>query len=76
MGGTFPEIRQRREEVQAILDEEESAFAITLGRGEAMFNKYTQSCRDIQLKGLPGTYVWRLYDTYGFPVDLTKLMAE
>ena len=72
----FPEIRKKEKDVKEILDEEEQAFALTLDRGEAMFNKYAQSCRSKSSKDLPGAYVWRLYDTYGFPVDLTKLMAE
>lgn len=76
LGDIFPEIRKKEKEVKEILDEEEQAFSLTLDRGEAMFNKYAQGCRSKSLKDLPGAYVWRLYDTYGFPVDLTKLMAE
>ncbi|KAH6714529.1 tRNA synthetases class II (A)-domain-containing protein [Leptodontidium sp. MPI-SDFR-AT-0119] len=76
MGDMFPEIRKKEQEVKEILDEEEQAFALSLDRGEAMFNKYAQICQSKGSKDLPGHYVWRLYDTYGFPVDLTKLMAE
>ena len=76
MGDVFPEIRKKEQEVRSLLDEEEQAFALTLDRGEAMFNKYAQSCKSKCSKDLPGAYVWRLYDTYGFPIDLTKLMAE
>jgi len=76
LGDIFPEIRKKEKEVKEILDEEEQAFSLTLDRGEAMFNKYAQGCRSKSSKDLPGAYVWRLYDTYGFPVDLTKLMAE
>lgn len=76
MGDMFPEIRSKEQDIKEILDEEEQAFALSLDRGEAMFKKYAQSCRLKGLKHLPGDNVWRLYDTYGFPVDLTKLMAE
>ncbi|KAF2405139.1 putative alanyl-tRNA synthetase [Trichodelitschia bisporula] len=76
MGDMFPEIRQKEQDVKEILDEEEQAFAMTLDRGETMFNKFAQQCRIHDSKSLPGDQVWRLYDTYGFPVDLTKLMAE
>ena len=76
MGDMFPEIRKKEQDVKDILDEEEQAFALSLDRGEAMFNKYAKSCQATDSKDLPGAYVWRLYDTYGFPVDLTKLMAE
>ena len=75
LGDIFLEIRKKEKDVKEILDEEEQAFSLTLDRGEAMFNKYAQSCRSNSSKDLPGAYVWRLYDTYGFPVDLTRLMA-
>ena len=76
LGDIFPEIRKKEKDVKEILNEEEQAFSLTLDRGEAMFNKYAQSCQSNSSKDLPGAHVWRLYDTYGFPVDLTKLMAE
>lgn len=59
-----------------ILDEEEISFAKTLDRGERQFENYAQQAK---IKGddkLHGADVWRLYDTFGFPVDLTRLMAE
>ena len=76
MGDMFPEIKRRESDVKEILNEEEISFAKTLDRGEAMFEKYAQQCAQRGTKELPGEDVWRLYDTYGFPVDLTKLMAE
>jgi alanyl-tRNA synthetase len=59
--------------LKEILDEEEQSFSKTLDRGEALFEKYTTKATN---KTLAGADVWRLYDTYGFPVDLTRLMAE
>lgn len=76
LGDIFPEIRRKEHDVQEILNEEEQAFAITLDRGEAMLNKYARDCQFRGFKNLPGADVWRLQDTYGFPVDLTKLIAE
>jgi alanyl-tRNA synthetase len=76
MGDMFPEIKKKEQDVKEILDEEEQAFALSLDRGETMFNKYAQECHAKKSKDLSGSNVWRLYDTYGFPVDLTKLMAE
>ena len=75
MGGMFPEIAKKESDVKEILDEEKS-FSKSLDRGETMFEKYAQQCKLHDSNDLPGTDVWRLYDTYGFPVDLTKLMAE
>jgi alanyl-tRNA synthetase len=76
MGGMFPEITKKINDVKEILDEEEQAFALSLDRGETMFNKYALQAKAKNTTRLPGDQVWRLYDTYGFPVDLTKLMAE
>ncbi|KAL4899546.1 tRNA synthetases class II (A)-domain-containing protein [Aspergillus multicolor] len=76
IGDTCPEVREKEHFVKEILDDEEQPFTVTLDRGEAMFSKYAQKCHDSGSKDLPGAHVWRLYDTYGFPIDLTKLMAE
>ncbi|KAK5002212.1 Alanine--tRNA ligase, partial [Elasticomyces elasticus] len=76
MSDMFPEIAKRQLDVIEILNEEELSFAKTLDRGEAMFEKYAQKCKLHGSKQLSGSDVWRLYDTYGFPIDLTKLMAE
>lgn len=76
MGDMFPEIRKKESDIKEILDEEEKSFAKSLDRGEGMFEKYAQKAKVKGSNHLPGDDVWRLYDTYGFPVDLTKLMAE
>ncbi|KAF2118263.1 tRNA synthetases class II (A)-domain-containing protein [Lophiotrema nucula] len=76
MGDMFPEIKKKETDIKEILDEEEKSFAKSLDRGEQMFEKYAQKAKVKGSNDLPGDDVWRLYDTYGFPVDLTKLMAE
>ena len=76
MGDMFPEIRNKASDVKEILDEEELSFSKTLDRGERMFETFAQQAKLKDLKRLHGADVWRLYDTYGFPVDLTRLMAE
>jgi alanyl-tRNA synthetase len=76
MGQMFPEITKKEEDVKEILCEEELSFAKTLDRGERQFEYYAQQSKDRNLKSLHGADVWRLYDTFGFPVDLTRLMAE
>ena len=76
MGDMFPEIKRKESDVKEILDEEEAAFAKTLDRGEKQFENYAQSSKLKDSKKLHGAEVWRLYDTYGFPIDLTRLMAE
>ena len=64
------------EEVKEILDEEEESFSRTLDRGERLFDQYVSKTKDRGETKLSGKDVWRLYDTYGFPVDLTRLMAD
>ena len=76
MGTMFPEIRKKETDVKEILDEEELSFAKTLDRGERQFEVYANQSKDKNMKSLHGADVWRLYDTFGFPVDLTRLMAE
>ncbi|KAK2014864.1 tRNA synthetase class II [Colletotrichum eremochloae] len=76
MGEQFPEIVKKQDDIREILDEEEEAFARTLDRGEAQFEKYANAAIKKGETKLSGAEVWRLYDTFGFPVDLTKLMAE
>ncbi|KAJ5180371.1 hypothetical protein N7492_003581 [Penicillium capsulatum] len=76
LGDMFPELKKKQQDVMEILDEEELSFAKTLDRGERQFEQYAQQAK---LKGadkLHGADVWRLYDTFGFPVDLTQIMAE
>ena len=76
MGDMFPEIKKKETDVKEILDEEEASFAKTLDRGEKQFENYAQQSKLKDSKKLHGADVWRLYDTFGFPVDLTRLMAE
>ncbi|EPQ29336.1 uncharacterized protein PFL1_03091 [Pseudozyma flocculosa PF-1] len=76
MGHFFPEITKKIDDVKAILDEEEVSFAKTLDRGEKLFEEYAAKAKAEGKKELSGSDVWRLYDTFGFPVDLTLIMAE
>ena len=76
MGDMFPEIKKKQLDVMEILNEEEESFSKTLDRGERQFEIYAQKSKLRDSKKLHGADVWRLYDTFGFPVDLTRLMAE
>ena len=76
MGQMFPEITKKETDVQEVLNEEELSFAKTLDRGERQFEAYANKSKSTGSKSLHGADVWRLYDTFGFPVDLTRLMAE
>lgn len=72
----FPELGKKSEDIFEILNEEEESFSRTLDRGEKLFEQYAAAAKANKQTVLNGKDVWRLYDTYGFPVDLTRLMAE
>ncbi|KAF9529329.1 tRNA synthetases class II (A)-domain-containing protein [Crepidotus variabilis] len=76
MGTTFPEITKKLDDLKEILDEEEESFSRTLDRGEKLFDDFVAKIKAKNNTELNGKDVWRLYDTFGFPVDLTRLMAE
>lgn len=74
-GDAFPELRVAPETVKETLLEEEIQFRKTLERGLLQFGRFAKTA--VAAGGvLAGADAWRLYDTYGFPVDLTRLMAE
>lgn len=76
LGDFFPELHGKTKDLKDILNEEEESFARTLYRGEALFDKYAAKAAAENNKSLNGIDVWRLYDTFGFPGDLTRIMAE
>jgi len=76
MGDVFPEIRARKAAVQEALRIEEEAFNRTLDRGIELFQIEAARLRAAQLKQMEGPFAFKLYDTYGFPLDLTELMAR
>lgn len=73
MGDVFPEIRAKQATVKDVLLREEEAFNRTLDRGIQMYNDEIAS---LKTKVIPGDFAFQLYDTYGFPLDLTELMAR
>ncbi|XP_067651201.1 alanine--tRNA ligase, cytoplasmic-like [Haliotis asinina] len=74
LGDAFPEVTKDPETVKEIINEEEAQFLKTLSRGHRLLERTIGKLGDTNV--LPGDVAWRLYDTYGFPVDLTCLMAE
>jgi len=74
MGEFFPELQQRRELVQRTIRTEEESFNKTLDRGIDLFREEAGSLGET--KELSGEFAFKLYDTYGFPLDLTELMAR
>jgi alanyl-tRNA synthetase len=75
MGEAFPEITQRRSFVEEVIKSEEERFGATLEQGIEKFNAMIDCASSKGTKTLAGADVFTLYDTYGFPMDLTRLMA-
>lgn len=76
MGAFYPELRERRDYVLNVVQDEESRFTQTLDQGTELLNVELNKLKSAGKKVLSGDVVFKLYDTYGFPVDLTRLMAE
>ena len=75
MSDLFPELTQQRETIIRTLKAEEESFASTLDRGIHLFDEVIQNLKEHKAKVFPGDRAFTLYDTYGFPLDLTVLMA-
>ncbi|GGW73898.1 alanine--tRNA ligase [Alteromonas halophila] len=73
MGNAYPELVDQQPVVEKVLRVEEEQFSKTLSRGMAMLNDALTSLED---DTIPGDVVFKLYDTYGFPVDLTNDVAR
>jgi len=74
MGDAFPELRRNPKNIVDIITEEEVSFNKTMDKGIAKFNRLASKLSSGGV--ILGKQVFKLYDTYGFPHDLTQLMAE
>ncbi len=72
LGGVFPELQSQANIITKVIRSEEEAFGKTLNRGLALLDKITQT----EGKRISGREAFTLYDTFGFPLDLTQLIAR
>ena len=70
MGHQFNELKRQQELIEKVIREEEDGFLRTLQRGIQLFNEYKKNHHQVK-----GDFAFELYDTYGFPIDLTQLLA-
>jgi alanyl-tRNA synthetase len=70
MSGAFPELEKNPRHVGGLIEDEEVSFGRTLDRGIMLFEEAVQSGK------ISGHAAFKLHDTYGFPIDLTRIMAE
>ena len=75
MGDVFPELQKQQQTVANIIRAEEESFIVTLDRGMEIFNDVVEKVRLAKGSIIDGQDAFKLYDTYGFPFDLTSLMA-
>ncbi|MFQ5636985.1 MAG: alanine--tRNA ligase [bacterium] len=76
MGEAFPELKEKHQFVSLVIKSEEESFNSTLDRGIEIFDKIAADLDKSDKKIIPGNEAFKLYDTYGFPLDLTQLMAR
>ena len=73
MGAAFPELKEQQALIEKVLKTEEEQFSRTLERGMAILN---EELARLEGEVIPGSVVFKLYDTYGFPADLTNDVAR
>ncbi|WP_337949114.1 alanine--tRNA ligase, partial [Prevotella pectinovora] len=76
MGGAFPELAAQRELITKVIKEEEESFLRTLSNGISMLSSAIEAVKAAGKTELDGTQAFRLFDTYGFPLDLTELICR
>ncbi len=75
MGDVFPELKEKKKYISKVIKAEEESFNITLDRGIELFDELVSGLKKENLNVIPGDEIFKLYDTFGFPVDLTNVMA-
>ncbi len=76
MGGFFPEIMKQRTLVSEVIKEEENSFLRTIETGLVRLDNIINETLKKGENNLPGEQVFELYDTFGFPADLSRIIAE
>ncbi|NQU05771.1 MAG: alanine--tRNA ligase, partial [Calditrichaeota bacterium] len=76
MGDAYPELKERYDHIVGVIKSEEESFSRTLGRGLVLFGGITEKLKLEESIIISGDDAFKLYDTYGFPLDLTELMAR
>jgi len=76
MGGHYPELAAQGEIITRVIREEEQSFLRTLGKGLRMIERRVETLRQSGETLFPGSDAFELFDTYGFPVDLTQLILR
>jgi len=76
MSSAYPELKEREEYIRQVVNLEEKRFQETLSQGMDILDGYVENIREKGDKILPGDLAFKLYDTYGFPLDLTAEILD
>ena len=76
MGDAFPELKAQQQLISKVMKEEEDAFLRTLEKGISLLDKAMEELKEAGKTELDGVQAFRLFDTYGFPLDLTELICR
>jgi alanyl-tRNA synthetase len=76
LGEAYPELVNQRELIEKVILEEETSFLKTLETGIRLLDKIIKNTKEQEYNVIPGKVAFELYDTYGFPFDLTELIAR
>ena len=74
--GAYPELAEKKDYILKVIAMEEERFDATIDAGLSILNKLVEDAKNNNLTTLNGEDVFKLYDTYGFPIDLTREIAE